>query len=149
MDVVLARSIDGGTSWAEHIVDSSPNDQFFPWVAVALSGRVDVGYMDRSYSADQDVCQYGFTLSRVAFDAADHPTLSRQRVDTGLSDAGRSRWYSDGTDGKTLFIGDYTGVAVGPDGTTWSIWTDQRNVVADPPSPRQDHGQHAVAARTP
>jgi hypothetical protein len=149
MDVRLARSIDGGATWVEHILDSSPNDQFYPWVAVALSGRVDVGYMDRSYSADQEVCQYGFTLSRVTFDAAGDPTVSRQRVDTGLSDAGRSRWYSDETDGKTVSIGDYNGVAIGPDGTTWSIWTDLRNVVADPPSPTQDHGQHAVAARTP
>jgi hypothetical protein len=149
MDVRLARSIDGGATWVEHILDSSPNDQFHPWVAVAPSGRVDVGYMDRSYSAGQEVCQYGFTLGRVTFDAAGDPTVSRQRVDTRLSDAGRSRWYSDETDGKTLFVGDYNGVAVGPDGTTWSIWTDQRNVVADPPSPTQDHGQHAVAARTP
>jgi hypothetical protein len=149
MDVVLARSIDGGTSWAEHIVDGSLNDQFFPWVAVAPSGRVDVGYMDRSYSAGQEVCQYGFTLSRMTFDADGDPTVSRQRVDTGLSDAGRSLWSLDETNSKELFVGDYNGIAVGPDGTTWSLWADMRNVVADPPSPTQDHGLHAVAARTP
>jgi hypothetical protein len=149
MDVVLARSVDGGSTWARHTLDRSPNDQFFPWVAVAPSGRVDVGYMDRSYSAGQEVCQYGFTLSRVTFDAAGDPTVTRQRVDTGLSDAGRSLWSPDETDGKELFVGDYNGIAVGPDGTTWSLWTDMRNVVADPPSPRQNHGLHAVAARTP
>ena len=150
MDVFLARSADGGLSWATHVVDSASNDQFFPWVAVAPDGRVDLGYMDRAYSASQSECKYGFSLTRLTFDS--DGTLSssaKARLDTALSDPGHSRWFSATTDGNGRFIGDYNGVAVGLDGRTWSLWTDQRNIVADPPSPTRDHGQHAVGAVTP
>ena len=148
-DVFLARSTDGGATWHQVVVDSARNDQFFPWVAVAPDGRVDVGYMDRSYSTGQNVCQYGFTLSRLTFDARGRAQMTRQRVDTGLSDPGHSRWFSATTNGNGRFIGDYNGVAVGQDGATWSLWTDQRNVVQNPPSPTRNHGQHAVGALTP
>jgi hypothetical protein len=148
-DVFLARSTDGGKSWKRYTVDDSANDQFYPWVAVGKDGRVDVGYMDRFPSAGQNECKYGFTLARLGFGAAGKMTVvSRQRVDTGLSDVGHSRWFSGTTNGNGRFIGDYNGVAVGGDGSTWSLWTDQRNVVANPPSPTRNHGQHAVGART-
>ncbi len=146
-DVFLARSTDGGVTWTVHTIDGSANDQFYPWVAVAPGGRVDVGYMDRSYSAGQGVCQYGFTLARVTFPGG-IPSVTRTRVDTGLSDPGHSRWFSALTGGNSLFIGDYNGVAVGSDGVTWSLWTDQRNIVPNPPAPARNHGQHAVGART-
>jgi hypothetical protein len=148
-DVFLARSTDGGATWTRVAVDTTSNDQFFPWVAVGPDGRVSVGYMDRGYSSGQKVCQYGFTLSRLTFDAGGHATtVTRQRVDTGLSDPGHSRWFSATTDGNGRFVGDYNGVAVGPDRATWSLWTDQRNLVQDPPSPTRTHGQHAVGTLT-
>jgi hypothetical protein len=148
-DVFLSRSTDGGLTWVEHVVDSAANDQFYPWVSVASSGRVDVGYMDRAYSSGQDVCQYGFTLARVTFDGSGNiATLSRQRVDTGLSDPGQSRWFSGATNGNSLFLGDYNAVAVAPDGSTYSLWTDHRNEIPGAPAPR-NHGQHAVGTRTP
>lgn len=118
-------------------------------MAVAPDGRVDVGYMDRSYSSGQDVCEYGLSLTRLTFGARGKTSKRKSRVDTGLSDPGRSRWFSAATGGSSLFIGDYNGVAVGPDRRTWSLWTDQRNVVDSPPSPARNHGQHAVAGTTP
>jgi hypothetical protein len=149
-DVFLGRSTDGGLSWQVHNIDDSANDQFYPWVAVASDGRVDVGYMDRKYSEGQAECKYGFTLARLRFDDSGNiASLSNDRVDTGLSDAGHSRWFSLPTNPSTLFIGDYNGIAIGSDGTTWSFWTDQRNVVLNPPSPQRNHGQHAVGAVTP
>jgi hypothetical protein len=150
-DVFLARTRDGGATWRVYAVDASPNDQFYPWVAVAPDGRVDVGYMDRSWSTGQQTCEYGFTLARATFDAGGAMTIaSRQRVDTALSDAGHARWFATcATDGRTRFIGDYNGVAVGPDGSTWTDWTDMRREVANPPSPVRNHGQHAVGDRTP
>jgi hypothetical protein len=148
-DVFLARSTDGGATWTRHSVDTSSNDQFYPWVSVAADGRVDVGYMDRFPSAGQTECKYGFTLKRLRF-AGDGTIASgtTQRVDTGLSHADRSRWFSGTTAGNTRFIGDYNGVAVGPDGSTWSLWTDMRAAIPGAPAGR-DHGQHAVGARTP
>lgn len=149
MDVFVARTADGGATWKTVVVDASPNDQFFPAVAVAPDGRVDVGYMDRSPSAGQGECRYGFTLARLRFDGAGNvASNTKHRVDTALSDAGHSRWFSSAANPATLFIGDYNGVAVGPDGSTWSAWTDMRATVANPPLPTRNHGQHAVATRT-
>jgi hypothetical protein len=149
-DVILARSTDGGATWTEHVIDNSSNDQFYAWVAVANDGRVDVGYMDRSYSAGQSVCQYGFSLTRLRFDAAGGIASStKTRVDTGLSDPGHSRWFSAATGGNSLFIGDYNGITTGSDGKTWSLWTDQRALVANPPTTSRNHAQHAVGATTP
>ena len=150
LDIVLARSSDGGATWVQSLVDSTANDQFYPWVAVAGDGRVDVGYMDRAYSSGQSVCQYGFSLTRLTFDKVTGlPTSSvKTRVDSGLSDPGHSRWFGGLTNGNATFIGDYNGIAVGSDGTTYSLWTDQRNVIPGFPANR-NHGQHAVGARTP
>ena len=118
-------------------------------MAVANDGRVDVGYMDRSYSTGQSVCQYGFSLTRLTFSAAGAIlTSAKSRVDTGLSDPGHSRWFSGATGGNSLFIGDYNGISIGPDSRTWSLWTDQRAVIANSP-PSRDHAQHAVGALTP
>ncbi len=148
-DVFLARSTNGGATWRVYTVDNSANDQFYPWVAVAPSGRVDVGYMDRSYSAGQSECKYGFTLTRLTFDGVGNiATKTTTRVDTGLSDPGHSRWFSATTNGNGRFIGDYNGIAVDSNRRTWSLWTDQRNVIANPPSPTRNHGQHAVGALT-
>ncbi len=149
MDVFLGRSTDGGASWTAFIVDDEANDQFYPWVAVGPGGRVDVGYMDRSYSSGQAVCQYGFSLTRMTFTGDVMSGKTKSRVDTGLSDPGHSRWFSGSTGGNSLFLGDYNGVAVGSDGVTWSLWTDHRRVVPNPPSPTRNHGQDAVAAKTP
>ncbi|HZY04213.1 MAG TPA: hypothetical protein VFF02_12005, partial [Anaeromyxobacteraceae bacterium] len=142
-DVFLARSTDGGLTWRTYPVDTSGNDQFYPWVSVGADGRVDVGYMDR-FGTEQDRCLYGFTLTRLAFDAAGNAVaLSRQLVSTAPSVADHSRWFGL----NTRFIGDYNGVAIGPDGSTWSLWTDMRAAIAGDPAGR--HGQHAVGARTP
>jgi len=50
-DVFLGKSTDGGATWITIPIDTSTNDQFYPWVAVALDGTVQVGYMDRAYSS--------------------------------------------------------------------------------------------------
>jgi hypothetical protein len=143
-DVFLARSTDGGQTWRTYPVDTSSNDQFYPWVSVGAGGRVDVGYMDRS-GTGQDRCLYGFTLTRLTFDAAGNAVpLSTQLVSTAPSVADRSRWFGQ----NSRFIGDYNGVAVGPDGSTWSLWTDMRGLIPGAPA-GFDHGQHAVGARTP
>lgn len=145
-DVFVGKSTNGGGSWSVIPVDTSANDQFYPWVAVGNTGIVSVGYMDRSLAtgADQTECKYGFAVTKLSTAGA---ILSKTRVDSGFSDPGHSRWFSGTTNGNSRFIGDYNGVAVGSDGTTWSLWTDQRALVASPPSATRNHGQHAVAAK--
>ncbi len=137
-DVFLAKSTDGGFTWTLITVDNSPNDQFYPWVAVASNGNVSVGYMDRfvATAADQTQCKYGFSVTKL--DSAGN-VLNKTEVDTGISNLSNSRWFGI----NSRFIGDYNGVAIGSDGTTWSLWTDQRAPVAG--STRT--GQHAVGAK--
>src|SRR5260370_42338010 len=79
--------------------------------------------MARSY--DPANSQYGITLAR----APVHGSITLQRVDTGLSDPNHARWFSSSTGGKTTFLGDYTGLAVGVDGKAHPLWTDMRRVV--------------------
>jgi hypothetical protein len=143
LDVFLGRSTDGGATWSVIPVNTAPNDQFFPWVSVAADGRVDVGYMDRSYSSGQEECRYGYSLTRLRFDASGGvASRTTTRVDSGLSDLGNSFWFGP----NSRFIGDYTGITVDSVGRTWSSWTDQRAPVG-PVDPRK--GQHAVAGLAP
>mgnify|MGYP003577069080 CR=1 FL=1 len=143
LDVFLGRSTDGGETWSVVPVNLSPNDQFFPWVAVAPDGRVDVGYMDRAYSSGQDVCRYGYSLTRLTFDASGNVAGKTQtRLDSALSDPGNSFWFGQ----NSAFIGDYSGIAVDAGGRTWAAWTDERSAVGPADSRK---GQHAVAGQAP
>ncbi len=149
-DVFLGKSTDGGNTWSIIPVDTAANDQFYPWVAVAADGTVKVGYMDRfvATGADQTQCMYGFSVTTL--DQAGN-VLSKNRVDSGASDVGHSRWFSRTTNSNSRFIGDYNGLAIGSDGAVWSLWTDQRDVIPNLPSSLvaqgRTHGQHAVAAK--
>jgi hypothetical protein len=80
--------------------------------------------MDRSY--DPANSKYGITLARLPI----RGSVNLQRVDTGLSDPNHARWFSSRTNGKTTFLGDYTGLAVGSDGIAHPVWTDMRRVVS-------------------
>jgi hypothetical protein len=123
--VFMVRSTDGGDTWtAPVVVGGVANDQFYPWAAVAGDGTLNVSLFDRKY--DPANSQYGMTLARLAPHAT---SFSLQRVDTGLSDPNHARWFSGATGGKTIFLGDYNGLAVGVDGVAHPFWTDMRRVV--------------------
>lgn len=124
-DIFAASSSDGGATWSRRsVISRAPGDQFFPWAAVGPNGTLNVMYMDRSY--DPANSRYGITLARVA---AGTRSVVAQRIDTGLSDPNHARWFSGSIGGKTLFLGDYNGLAVGLDGVAHPLWTDMRRVV--------------------
>jgi len=50
MQVVVARSMDGGTTWSKPVPVAPPSDthdQFFPWLSVSPMGVVGVMWLDR------------------------------------------------------------------------------------------------------
>jgi hypothetical protein len=124
-NIFMAHSTDGGNTWSAPItVSGAANDQFYPWAAFAPDGTVNISFFDRSY--DPANSQYGMTLARLGRRAR---SFSLQRVDTGLSDPNHARWFSGSTGGKTIFLGDYNGLAVGFDGVAHAFWTDMRRVI--------------------
>lgn len=123
-DILFVRSTDGGTTWSAPAMVSRVNDQFYPWSAFAPDGTLNISFYDRSY--DPANSEYGMTLARLGPRAR---SFTLERVDTGLSDPNHARWFSGATGGKTIFIGDYNGLAVGSDGVARPFWTDMRRVV--------------------
>ena len=125
-DIFMARSADGGSTWsAPTTISGAAGDQFYPWAAFAPDGTLIISFFDRSY--DPANSEYGITLARPAPKTR---SFALQRVDTGLSDPNHARWFSGATGGKTIFLGDYNGLAVGSDGVAHPFWTDMRRVVA-------------------
>jgi hypothetical protein len=123
-DIFLALSTDGGIAWSAPTTISRANDQFYPWAAFAADGMLNISFYDRNY--DPANSEYGITLARRGPRAR---AFTLQRVDTGLSDPNHARWFSSATTGKTIFLGDYNGLAVGSDGVAHPVWTDMRRVV--------------------
>ncbi|TMF75186.1 MAG: exo-alpha-sialidase [Chloroflexi bacterium] len=146
-NVMATTSTDGGLTWSKPaLVKSSASDQIFPWAAVGLDGKVRVGYVDRARTAPPgQACVYGYTLATANDLAA--TSFTTKRLDTGVSVASDARWFRNnainGT--NTRFIGDYTNIAIGPDGSVWASWTDMRDTVTV--FGRTGHTEHAVAAK--
>ncbi len=129
VDVFVSRSDNGGSTWTSPLpalpAALSQNDQFYPWSAVDTSGVLRVSFMDRSY--DPSNIQYGYTLTS----STNHGSFfTSTRVDTGLSNPNDSRFFTNvgQTNGKTKFIGDYNGLAIGPDGVSPNLdrYADER-----------------------
>jgi hypothetical protein len=140
-DVGVAESFDGGRTWTTKIF-TIPGDQFMPWGAFDRSGRLRVGYFDRSY--DPANHKYGYTLATETKPGS--LSFSRQQVTTTLSDPTMNdRWSSHFTENPafpnpTAFIGDYSGIAAGPTGVA-NYWTDLRSTVSF--AGRTGHGADA------
>lgn len=123
-DVFMVRSTDGGATWSSPIVVTTrTGDQFYPWAAFGPDGSLDVSFFDRSYDPANSL--YGITLAR----QRPGDQIRLQRIDTGLSDPNHARWFASATGGKTTFLGDYNGLAVGTDEVAHPMWTDMRRVV--------------------
>ena len=125
-DVFMVKSTDGGVTWTNPAAaDGSPlrvnldplqdgKDQWFPFAAVAPDGRVDVMFYDRR---DDPFNRLAHVYLARSHDGG--ATWTEQRVSSSFSNM---NWAFDGGQ----FIGDYNGMAIGPDGTTYPFWTDAR-----------------------
>lgn len=122
-DILLMRSADGGATWSEPVRvndDTGSADQFFPSVAVAPNGRVDVVFYDRR----DDPANKLLTLY-YAFSVDGGQTFENVRVGDVLFD-GDLGFHQSGAP----FLGDYLGVASTND-TAHAFWADTRHGASD------------------
>jgi len=120
-DVFLMTSTNGGASWSGPMqVDSSPTDQWFPWVDInPTNGTIGVLYNDRRVADPTlyDVALKEFPGAKtIVSTAPSHPTQS-QFFQAGVP----------GCEHCTLFHGDYINIAYGSDGHANMVWTDMRD----------------------
>ncbi len=97
-DILLSYSRDGGSTWSTptRVNDVAMNAQFFPFVSVAPSGRVDVVFYDRRNDpADRLLDVY----AGISFDGG--VTFKNKRITDNSMNTGMGR----------PFIGDYIGIA--------------------------------------
>ena len=147
-NIMVTSSVDGGATWSTPaLVKSSTYDQIFPWAAVGPDGKVRVGYVDRARTGPRDqTCVYGYTLATANDLAA--TSFATKRLDTGASVASDARWFTNFPvtgNYQTRFIGDYTNIAISPDGSVWASWTDMRDTISV--FGRAGYTEHAVAAK--
>lgn len=119
MNVEVAKSTDGGTTWSAPVKVVPPSvthDQFFPWINVSPTGLVGVTFLDRR--DDPANINYEAFLA-----TSKNGTAFR---DKKLSSA-VSNPNNDGFSGA--FMGDYTGNAWAGK-TLYSSWMDTRSNVS-------------------
>lgn len=123
-DVIVSQSFNGGVTWSAPAAIVSPGDQFMPWGVYDSSGKLRIGYFDRSY--DPANHKYGYTLATEK--SGGSLTFAFSQLTTALSDPTQgTRWFSGGViHNATTFLGDYSNITVSPSGTVAALWTDLR-----------------------
>ncbi len=132
-DIVMSQSFDGGNTWSAPTVLAIPNDQFLPWGAYNARGQLQIGFFDRSY--DPANHKYGYTLASETTPGS--LSFTYQQVTTALSDPTQGDAFFHTTvnanfPNATRFLGDYSNIAISPNGVA-AFWTDMRLASAAPP----------------
>ena len=126
-DIVWSASTNGGSSFSgtstpvwslPSVASSSPlTDQWFQWTAMTGDGHPVVSFYDRSYGTDESTGAMDFTLTRGVH--------AIRVTDASMPP---SNEFPD-VNGYSVFMGDYTGIAVGSDGKAHPAWEDTRNPI--------------------
>ena len=147
-DIIVSQSTDGGVHWSSPVSLSSTadGDQFMPWSAYDTSGKLRIGYFDRSYDSANHV--YGYTVATEI--SSQSLTFTTAQVTTTLSDPTKGdRWFArsvhTGFDFATAFLGDYSNIAATADGHVVAYWTDMREDITF--AGRTGHGEDAYFGR--
>ena len=143
-DVIVSQSTDFGRNWSAPAAVTLPNDQFMPWGAFDASGTLRIGTFDRSTDPANHLYDYSL-LTQTGPATYGRTTVSTQQSDPTKND----RWFAATLNPAfpfaTLFLGDYSNIAVVP-GTTHVVayWTDMRNEACF--GSRCGHGEDAYFA---
>ncbi len=129
-DIIVIQSFDGGQTWSSPTAIQLLNDQFMPWAAYDNSGRLQIGFFDRSY--DPANHEYGYTLASER--SKGQLDFTFQQVTTTLSDPTQGDFHFGVTVNPAFpnaarFLGDYSGIATVPGLRVAALWTDLRNSV--------------------
>lgn len=124
-DVLTSTSVDG-TNWTRLRSIGTSQDEFFPWVA-ANRGRFAAAFYTRAYDPwNPTANQFGVGLDYAMVGSG---LSGLRRVSTQTSDP-RIMFTAEGLVSHNLlsgvFIGDYTGIALGSDLVAHPNWTDFR-----------------------
>jgi hypothetical protein len=148
-DLVVSQSFDRGHTWSAPTAIKLSGDQFQSWSAYDTHGLLRIGTFDRS----ADAANHLYNYSRESETAPGSLAFASTTVSTVQSDPTRDdRWFARTVNPAfpfaTAFLGDYSGIAVVPDGSgVVSYWTDMRNPVTF--AGRTGHGEDAYFAKTP
>jgi len=126
-DIIVSQSFDGGMTWSASTAILAQGDQFMPWGAYDTSGKLRIGYFDRSY--DPANHKYGYTLATETLPGS--LTFTTSQLTTTLSDPTMGDTFLSVTvnnsfPNPTLFLGDYSNIAASS-GLVAALWTDMRN----------------------
>jgi hypothetical protein len=127
-DVVVSQSFDNGHTWSSPVALTLSGDQWMPWGVYDTSGRLRIGYFDRS--VDPSNHKYAYSLATETGPL----TFATTQVSTVNSDPTTGdRWFARNVNASfpfaTAFLGDYGNIAATASGGVVAYWTDLRTDV--------------------
>jgi hypothetical protein len=147
LDVYMVRSADGGATWsARQAIGDSPNHQWFPWAAYTPTGSLVAAWYEDTAVAPADTFRHVLWResgnTKEALGAAENIDVSV----THWAGQYTTAWPAVcGPTGHTdppvtdaagkdcnAFHGDYTGLAVGSDGSVNVVWTGLNRLATSP-----------------
>jgi hypothetical protein len=153
-DVFMVRSTDGGETWSPRIlVDGGAAQQWFPWADHNADGSLAIAWDEDDAAAPADTFHHVLWNdgSRELLGDAEHLDVSvthwAGQYTTAWPAICGPAGYTDGgepAEGKdcNVFHGDYTGLAVGPDGRIHVVWTGLNRLASSPQVDFYIGGQH-------
>jgi hypothetical protein len=145
LDIYVARSLDGGTTWTTSRFERNAGHGWFPWADHKPDGTLVVAWDQDTTAAPADAFRHVLKVGGGATKALS----PAEQIDVSVTHwAGQytTQWpgqcgptgYSDPpvtkAEGKdcNVFHGDYTGLAVGSDGKINIVWTGLNRLAVSP-----------------
>jgi hypothetical protein len=128
-DVVVSQSFDSGRTWSAPKAIALAGDQWMPWSAYDQTGHLRIGTFDRSI----DPANHMYVYRLLQETAPGALVFTTTKTSTATSDPTRDNTWFKATENPAFpnanrFIGDYSNIAVMPDGSgIVAYWTDLRN----------------------